>query len=199
MRLRGIPNVAVLKESSSLFECEPFGSPEKLVDETLVRQSIIGGHINDLIAMSASLPAPLDLPIIMAKAFASMGSTAAGRFAELMFASKASPWLKDIVRFRLGALLGDNESNLSNYAHFLKAIDLVSGSKAAANSVAVNKALLTESNATTTSAVWMQVVRGIADRLGDLYQPQFQVPGQPRTTRQELALSSEVGFCILSP
>jgi hypothetical protein len=60
-----IPNAAVLKESSSLFECQPLGSPEKLVDETLVTQAIIGGHINDLITMSASLPAPLDLTLVL--------------------------------------------------------------------------------------------------------------------------------------
>jgi hypothetical protein len=181
------PQVPVLNDPSSLFECQPAGSPKKLVNETLLNQAIIGGHINDLITMSTSLPAPLDLRSIIAKAFTLMGATAAGQFAELIFASKASPWLKDIVRSQLGALFEDNKGSLSNYAHFIKAIDLVSGSKTAASSVIANKALLSESSATTTSAVFTQVVRGIADRLSDLYQPQFQVSGQPQTTRQELA------------
>jgi hypothetical protein len=179
--------VPALKDPSSLFECQPVGSPEKPVDEALLTQAIVGGHINDLITMSASLPVPLDLRIVMSKAFTLMGATAAGQFAELIFASKASPWLKDIVRSKLGALFGDNDGNLSNYAHFVKAVNLVSGSKAAARSVTVNKELLTESNATTASAVWTQVIGGIADRLSDLYQPQLQAPGQPRTFRQELA------------
>jgi hypothetical protein len=186
-RKPGAPKVPVLKDPSSLFECQPAGSSEKPVDEALLTKAIIGGHINDLITMSASLPAPLDLRVVMTKAFTSMGATAAGQFAELIFASKASAWLKDIVRSKLSALFGDSDGNLSSYAHFVKAMDVLSGRSTAGRSATIAKALITESDATTARAVWSKVPGAIADRLSDLYQPQMQVPGSPRTWRQELA------------
>jgi hypothetical protein len=181
------PKVPVLKDPSSLFECQPAGSPEKAIDEALLTTAIVGGHINDLITMSASLPAPLDLRAIMTKAFTLMGATAAGQFAELIFASKASAWLKYIVRSKLSALFEAKDGSLSSYAHFVKAMDLLSGRSTAGHSATVTKALITESNETTASAVWSKVPEAIADRLSDLYQPQLQAPGQPRTFRQELA------------
>lgn len=181
------PGVPTFRDPSSLFECQPAGSPAKQIDEALLTTVIIGGHINDLIIMSASLPTPLDLRVIMTKAFTLMGATAAGQFAELILASKASPWLKDIVRLKLGALFGDSDGNLNSYAHFAKATDLVSGRTTAERSSTVAKALVAESIASTNSAVWSKVLGAIADRLSDLYQPQIQVPGSQKTWRRELA------------
>jgi hypothetical protein len=186
-RKPGAPKVPVLKDPSSLFECQPAGSPEKPVDETLLTKAIVGGHINDLITMSASLPAPLDLRVVMTKAFASMGAIAAGQCAELIFSSKASPWLKDIARSKLSELFGADDGNLNRYAHFVKAKDVLSGRSTAGRSATVTKALITESNEATTSAVWSKVPAAIANRLTDLYQPQMQVPGSPKGWQQELA------------